>query len=213
MNDRESMINIMRGWIGAKQGDKIHNDIIKIYNSMIGHRHYMSITEPWCAATVSACAIACGLTNIVPIECSCGKMIEIAEEKGIWEENDAFIPRMADLIIYSWEDDGKGDCTTGHNHVGLVEYVDGKNIVVIEGNYNSTVKRRTIKINSRYIRGFILPKYREDTKPFYHIAVKGDNVTKLSKMYNVTKDSIIKANQLKSPYWLYAGRKYKIPCK
>lgn len=35
--------------------------------------------------------------------------------------------------------------------------------VVTEGNYSNAVKKRTMLINGRYIRGFISPKYTDDT--------------------------------------------------
>ena len=41
----------------------------------------------------------------------------------------------------------------------MVEKVSGNTITVIEGNYSDSVKRRTIKVNGRYIRGYGVPKY------------------------------------------------------
>ena len=47
-----------------------------------------------------------------------------------------------------------------------MESCDGKNITIIEGNYSDTVKRRTIAVNGKNIRGFITPDYTSKaTKP------------------------------------------------
>ncbi len=40
-----------------------------------------------------------------------------------------------------------------------MEKVSGTSITVIEGNYSDSVKRRTISVNGRYIRGYGVPKY------------------------------------------------------
>jgi LysM repeat protein len=41
----------------------------------------------------------------------------------------------------------------------MVESVNGSTFIVIEGNKNDAVERRTMQVNGRYIRGFICPKY------------------------------------------------------
>lgn len=115
----------------------------------------------WCAATWSAIAIKLGYTDIMPIEISCGELIDRAIAKGCWVENDDYIPKPGDAILYDWQDSGKGDNVGWPDHVGLIEQVNETSgyMVVIEGNYQDTVKRRTISINGRYIRGFITPAY------------------------------------------------------
>ena len=40
-----------------------------------------------------------------------------------------------------------------------MEKVSGKTITVIEGNYSNSVKRRTITVNGKNIRGYGVPKY------------------------------------------------------
>ena len=40
-----------------------------------------------------------------------------------------------------------------------VKKVDGNTITVIEGNYADMVKRRTLAVNGRYIRGYVCPMY------------------------------------------------------
>lgn len=160
---RGRVVSRLQGWVGARKGDATHRYIIDTYNS---HKprprgYKMSYTDDWCAATVSAVAIACGLTDIMPVECSCGEMMRAYQAMGRWVENDAYIPKPADLIFYTWGDDGVGDNTKAPNHVGTVEKVVGSTIIVIEGNKgaNSVCGRREININGRYIRGYAIPDY------------------------------------------------------
>ena len=81
---------------------------------------------------------------------------------GIWVENDAYVPKPADAILYDWDDSGSGDNTGTPEHIGTVEKVEGSLITVIEGNYSNAVKRRVMEVNGRYIRGYICPKYDDD---------------------------------------------------
>ena len=104
-------------------------------------------------------AIAARMNDIIPTECGCGKHIELFKKLGSWQENDAYVPKPGDYIFYDWQDSGVGDCTGSADHVGIVEKVSGTSITVIEGNYSDSVKRRTISVNGRYIRGYGVPKY------------------------------------------------------
>ena len=70
--------------------------------------------------------------------------------------------RISDLE-QTVKDSGKGDNTGRPDHVGGVEKVSGDTITVIEGNYSNSAKRRTLPVNGRYIRGYIVPKY--DSEP------------------------------------------------
>lgn len=164
---RQNMVTQMQKWLGAVQGDAKHFEIIGLYNSQVNPPRgvRMNTSYAWCAATVSAAAISCGYTDIIPVECSCGQLIKLAQKMGIWQENDAYVPNPGDLILYDWGDNGIGDDTTGHDHVGLVEKCDGLKITTIEGNYSNKCQRRTIAVNNRYIRGFITPKYDDGYIP------------------------------------------------
>lgn len=161
---RAKVVALAQSWVGKKESDGSHKSIIDIYNSFTPHpRGYkLQYTDAWCAGTVSALAIYLGYTDIMPVECSCYYLIEQAKKMGIWKEDDAYTPKPADLILYDWQDSGSGDNTGSPDHVGTVEKVSGTTITVIEGNYSDAVKRRTIQVNGRYIRGYICPKYDED---------------------------------------------------
>lgn len=150
-----------QSWIGRKESDGTHKLIIDIYNSHkpLARGYKVKYTDEWCATFVSAVAIECGFTGIIPTECGCGQMIALFKELGCWIENDAYVPDPGDIIFYDWEDDGKGDNTGWPNHVGIVEKVVDGTITVIEGNYNEKVQRRSIKVNGKYIRGYGAPEY------------------------------------------------------
>lgn len=90
-------------------------------------------------------AIGTGLTDIIPLEVSCGRYITLAKNMGIWVESDSYTPKTGDLILYDWDDTGNGDAASGADHIGIVESVSGKTIKVIEGNNGDKVAYRTIR--------------------------------------------------------------------
>lgn len=167
MGSRQAMVAKMRSWIGKNEADGSFREIIDIYNSHTprARGYKLQYSDEWCAGTVSAAAIATGNTNAVPLEVSCHYMIEGAKAKGIWVENDSYVPQGGDIILYDWQDSGIGDNTGNPDHVGVVEYTSGGIIHVIEGNNGEKVARRELSVNGRYIRGFIVPKYSNNTAP------------------------------------------------
>lgn len=69
-------------------------------------------------------------------------------------------------MVFDWDDSGVGDDTTGHSHIGCVEFVNGNTIGTIEGNStNSSCVRHNRTVGQRYIRGFITPNYSEYSDP------------------------------------------------
>ena len=167
MGSRQAMVAKMKSWIGKNEVDGSFREIIDIYNSHTprARGYKLQYSDEWCAGTVSAAAIATGNTNAVPLEVSCHYMIEGAKAKGIWVENDSYVPQGGDIILYDWQDSGIGDNTGNPDHVGVVEYTSGGIIHVIEGNNGEKVARRELSVNGRYIRGFIVPKYSNNTAP------------------------------------------------
>lgn len=159
---RNEIVKQMQAWVGLKESDGSHKKIIDIYNTLspnLPRGYKLRYTDAWCAGTISALAVACNATDIIPTECSCYYMIEKAKAMGIWVESDAHRPTPGDIIMYDFDDSGKGENTGSPDHVGLVEEVTGDNMVVIEGNYSNSVKRRPMAVNGRYIRGYIVPNY------------------------------------------------------
>ena len=170
MDYRQKPIDYLKRYIGIKEGSNEHKAILKVFNdSKLCKRYTMSVYDSWCAASASAAFIASGLTSIFPcVECSCTSMIKKAKNAGIWVENDAYVPSKGDVILYSWKDSGKGDCTLNPDHVGIVVSVTNRAIKVIEGNKKGpngydTVSYRELAVNCKYIRGFIVPKYPTNT--------------------------------------------------
>lgn len=162
---RQAVVDLAKSWVGKNESDGTYKKIIDIYNSYTGSfpRGTKMLYEwPWCGATWSALAIKLGYTAIMPIEISCYYLIEAAKKMGCWVENDGYTPSSGDGILYDWDDSGSGDNTGNPDHVGTVEYVSGGYITVIEGNYSNAVKRRTISVNGKYIRGFITPNYDDN---------------------------------------------------
>jgi hypothetical protein len=158
---RSKLVDQAKSWIGRNESDGSHKEIIDTYNkhTPLARSYKVRYTDAWCATFVSACAVKCGYTDIIPTECSCEQMISLFKKKGCWVENDAYVPSPADVIFYDWQDSGSGDNTGRSDHVGIVEKVSGNVIVVIEGNYSNSVKRRTLKVNAKNIRGYGVPKY------------------------------------------------------
>ncbi len=158
---RKSIVKQAQSWIGYKESDGTHKKIINVYNAHkpLARGYAVKYTDAWCATFVSAVAIKCKATSFIPTECSCIQMIDLFKKLGAWVENDAYKPSAGDIIFYDWEDSGNGDNKGESDHVGIVEKVDGSIITVIEGNLSNSVARRYLMVNSRYIRGYGVPKY------------------------------------------------------
>lgn len=150
-----------QSWLGYNEYDGSHKKIIDVYNSHkpLARGYAVKYNDAWCATFVSAVAIKLGYTDIIPTECGCPSMISLMQKKGIWVEDESVVPKSGWIIFYDWQDNGVGDNKGGSDHVGIVEKVEGNNIIVIEGNYSNSVKRRTLSVNGRYIRGYGAPKY------------------------------------------------------
>ena len=158
---RSEIVKQAQAWVGLKESDGSHKKIIDIYNTInpLPRGYKMTYTAAWCAATISALSVVCKATDIIPQECSCTRMIDKAKAMGIWVESDAYKPAAGDIMMYDWDDSGIGENTNNPDHVGIVEKISGNTITVIEGNYSNAVKRRSVLVNGRYIRGYIVPKY------------------------------------------------------
>lgn len=174
---RSQVVKQAQAWIGRNESDGSFKEIIDCYNS---HKPYargfkMDYKTAWCSCFVSAVAIKLGYTDIIPTEVGCGPHIELFKKLGIWVENDAYVPKPGDIILFDWEDSGSGDNTGFPNHIGYVEKVENGKITTIEGNYSNAVKRRTLAVNGKYIRGYAVPKY--DPEPATENESKTENTT------------------------------------
>lgn len=157
-------------YLGCKESDGSHRQFIDAYNGFkpLPRNHRMTYSAAWCATFVSAIAIECGLTEIIPVECGCSLMIGLYKKLGRWREDENYIPKVGDIIFYDW-DDGKDFAVTDNSgspeHVGIVTDVSGGVIAVVEGNKGRAVGVRYVRVNGRYIRGFGLPDYAKLATP------------------------------------------------
>lgn len=164
---RQKVVDLAESWVGKNEKDGTYKSIIDIYNTQktFPRGTKMQYGWAWCACTWSALAIRLGYTPVMPVEISCYYLIEAAKKMGCWQENDTYVPSPGDAILYDWEDNGVGDNKGNPDHVGTVTYVNKASgyMIVTEGNYSNSVKKRTISLNGRYIRGFITPKYTDNS--------------------------------------------------
>lgn len=158
---RKTVCDAAASFVGCTESDGSHRGIIDLYNSHrpLARGYAMTYDDPWCAAFVSAVAVKCALTDIMPTECSCEMMIELYKKLGRWEENDSFVPEPGDVIFYDWDDSGIGDDTGIADHTGIVIKVEYGQITLIEGNVSDSVSYRAAGVDSRYIRGYGRPDY------------------------------------------------------
>ena len=188
---REIAVETAMQYLGSGELNGGHKKIVDTYNGLqaLPGNYKVSYKDSWCAVYISVVAIRAGLTDIMPRECSCGRMIELYKKLGRWEENDAHVPKKGDIIFYDWDDDGKGDNKGWPDHVGMVTAVSGKTITVIEGNFKNAVGFRNIMIDGRYIRGFGLPDYEKKAKDYANES-EGDDMTQ--EKFNELMDNYLK---------------------
>lgn len=187
------IIDTLTSWVGAKQGDATHKKIVDTYNSYtpLPRKYKLTYTDAWCAATVSAAAIACGLTDIIPVECSCAEQIKAYQKMGRWIEADDHVPEVGEQVFYDWQD-GENYATTDNkgapDHTGIVVSVSGTTFRVIEGNKGTAhvCDYRDMKVNGRYLRGFGSPAYKKEVAENMLLSKgsKGNAVKKLQTFLN-----------------------------
>ena len=160
---RQKVVNTARGWLGRRESDGSHRAIIDLYNAYkpLARGYRVQYTDAWCATFVSAVAIKCGLSDIMPLECGCEAMISLYRSHAVsrWEEDESITPQPGDVVFYDWQDSGSGNDRGAADHVGIVSSVNGRVLKVIEGNFSNSVKERTLNVNGKYLRGFGLPAY------------------------------------------------------
>ena len=160
---RQDIVNT----INSLKGEAGHQKILEVYNAQkpLPRGYKLKSTDYWCAATVTAVFLMNGGCDFA--ECSCPRMIDKAKKRGIWQENDAYKPQIGDVVMYDWQDNGKGDNIGEADHVGIVVSVaaNGKDFVVREGNKKGKLDDRVMVVNGKCIRGYILPHYQADTQP------------------------------------------------
>ena len=158
---RSMVVKTAEKYLGCKESDGTHRQIIDKYNAHkpLARSYPVTYKDAWCATYVSMVAIECGLTDIMPTECSCSKMLTLYKQLGRWEEKDDYVPQIGDIVMYDWGDSGSGDNTGAPDHVGIVAFISGNSMKIIEGNISDSVAYRALSVNGKYIRGYCLPDY------------------------------------------------------
>lgn len=158
---RLEVVQTAQEYLGAQESNGSHTRIIDLYNSHepLAMGYQVQYTDSWCSTFVSAVAIQCGLTEIIPTECGCERHIGLFRQMGRWEENDNAIPLPGDLIFYDWDNTRPGDSTGWSDHVGIVVGTKWPFMKVIEGNKDDSVSYRILPLGDLRIRGFGKPDY------------------------------------------------------
>lgn len=158
---RDQVVQCAQQWLGCNEADGSHRQIIDLYNAHtpLAQGYEVRYEDSWCSTFVSAVAIECELTHIIPTECGCERHIQLFMELGCWVEDDSYRPLPGDLIFYCGSDSGIGDCTGWSDHVGIVVGTKGPFLRVIEGNSSDRVQYTTILIDAKGIRGYAVPCY------------------------------------------------------
>ncbi|MBQ7416266.1 MAG: CHAP domain-containing protein [Oscillospiraceae bacterium] len=153
--------------LGINEKDGSHKSIVDIYNAHkpLAQGYIVSYSDEWCATFVSTISIQCGMTDIIPTECSCERQIKLFDGLGCWIEDDAYVPLPGDIIYYRLDNKDAGDCTKWANHVGIVIGTYEGKIRVIEGNNSGKVAYRTLPVDDPMIRGFAVPDFAALIEP------------------------------------------------
>ena len=98
-------------WLGTREGSAEHRRILEVYNSIrpLPRGYAVKESDAWCAAFVSAAAVMAGVAHLLPLECSCVRIVEQAMDMGIWQERDDYVPKIGELVLYNWDARGSGD--------------------------------------------------------------------------------------------------------
>lgn len=231
---RQNVVNIINGWIGATKGSAKHKEILSIYN---GHKplargYAVQTYDAYCATTVSAAYIKAGIADYTGTECGVEKYVEIAQKKGIWVENDAHVPKLAEAVVYDWDDSGAGDNRGSGDHIGIVSKTGSTSFTVTEGNMSGgVVGARQMQVNGRYIRGFICPDFAAIVKAMGGTATpvtpqpetsgddiiytvkSGDTLSGIAAKYGTTYQALASYNGISNPNVISVGQKIRIPAK
>lgn len=195
---RSEVVSIVNNLVGS-QG---HQKVLEVYNKQnpLPRGYKLQAKDSWCAATVTAVFLMAGKCDFA--ECSCVMMIHKAKNLGIWVEDDAYMPKPGDVIMYDWQDAILGNDQGTPDHTGIVIGCDGENITVREGNKSNNMGNRTVKVNGKYIRGFITPVFEEEDEdmgmPQIQKGDKGKAVAIWQLIADAHPDGIFEDNTLEA---------------
>lgn len=154
----EEYLTTGKKYLGTKEGSTNHRKIVDMFNSCKLKTFPISYDDAWCASFISAMAIECGCTDIIPISANCDEMYKKGVVMGITIPKDKWIPKRGDIVFYDWNLNGELD------HVGVVETMSKNIIHVLEGNKNNSVSYRDINYKNATITKIIRPRYKTVSK-------------------------------------------------
>ena len=159
-NAREQYIQAATAWLGINEADGSHKQLLRIYNAEepLPQGYTVTDSDSWCAVFVSVSARKAGLAGF-PMECSCGRQIELWQDLGRWVEDESEIPAPGDVIYYDWDEKRPGDSQGWPDHVGIVVGIKWPFVKVIEGNYDDRVQYRVLPLWDVRIRGYGKPDF------------------------------------------------------
>lgn len=159
---KRRILDLARKQIGVTHGSAGHRKIVNEYNAKaprpVGYR--VLVTDDWCDVFITWLADTTGQADLIGRECGVQRHLNLFRNKGIWKGR--VKPHTGDIVIYDWQ---------GHNagwadHIGIVERLEGNNVIVIEGNSGNprAVRRRTIAHNHNTIVGYARPEYASQSE-------------------------------------------------
>ena len=185
----QDVLSVMRGWMGIREADNRHQEIIDIYDSIspLPRTYTVQYDDEWCDTTVSAASIVAGATHLTSRECGVQvhasvwynqfpdgwhPMEELYDYNGssyaAWQTGDPIYtlsaenpPMPGDIILYDWGNNNDGTDDHHADHIGYVESVDtvNQNILTIEGNTSTRVYQRLYGYSSNKWAGYFRPAY------------------------------------------------------
>lgn len=154
----DEYLTTCKKYLGTIEGTAKHREIVDMFNSCTLKTFPISYSDAWCSAFISAMAIECGCTDIIPISANCDEMYKKGVVMGIAIPKDKWTPKMGDIVFYDWNLNGELD------HVGVVDTMSKNIIHVLEGNKNDSVSYRDINYENATITKIIRPRYKTGSK-------------------------------------------------
>lgn len=193
-NQRTRFLGVAKSQVGYKEG--------KNNNTKYGSWYGMN-NAAWCVMFVCWCAEKAGIpTSVIHRTASTTTMASWFRTNGrLYERTSGYIPLPGDIVFFST--DGS---KSGMNHTGIVELVDGKTLVTIEGNYSDKVTRRQYAnyTSNKKIYAFGVPDYQEDNRT---IKVDGYDSNSVSHVEDSNGTVVYNENDEKQKIWKYMREK------
>ena len=193
-NQRTRFLGVAKSQVGYKEG--------KNNNTKYGSWYGMN-NAAWCVMFVCWCAEKAGIpTSIIHRTASTTTMASwFRSNSRLYERTSGYIPLPGDIVFFS-----KDGSKSGMNHTGIVELVDGKTLVTIEGNYSDKVTRRQYVnyTSNKKIYAFGVPDYQDDNRT---IKVDGYDSNSVSHVEDSNGTVVYNENDEKQKIWKYMREK------